>query len=169
MPEDKPCKLVQPPKISEHRKTKKKKRKKAAHSTSASGNKEKPLAVSLPPDAIPVSLLPLTHPGTSRGPLPKLRATSKKNREQRSGNDQKSKKQHKDPQALALSHRSSGSESLARVTEPSVQARESLRWEGALQDPLEEAQRLEQYRANRRQRYIAHREALSKETKQTLR
>lgn len=45
----------------------------------------------------------------------------------------------------------------------SVQTRESLRWEGALQDPQAEEKRLELYRANRRQRYISHREALLKE------
>jgi len=32
---------------------------------------------------------------------------------------------------------------------------DSLRWEGALEDPIAEAQRLEVYRANRRKRYMA--------------
>ncbi|TRZ02885.1 hypothetical protein DNTS_033255 [Danionella cerebrum] len=36
---------------------------------------------------------------------------------------------------------------------------DSLRWEGALEDPVAEAQRLEVYRANRRQRYIESRQA----------
>ncbi|MEQ2210285.1 hypothetical protein XENOCAPTIV_011066 [Xenoophorus captivus] len=55
------------------------------------------------------------------------------------------------------------------LKELGVQARESMRWEGVLQDPQEEAKRLERYRANRRQRYITHREAALKETQQTLR
>lgn len=42
----------------------------------------------------------------------------------------------------------------------SVQTRESLRWEAALEDPQAEDKRLELYRANRRQRYIARRERL---------
>lgn len=41
--------------------------------------------------------------------------------------------------------------------------RESLRWEGVLEDPQAEEKRLEVYRANRRQRYISHREALLRE------
>lgn len=41
--------------------------------------------------------------------------------------------------------------------------RESLRWEGVLDDPQAEEKRLEVYRANRRQRYISHREALLRE------
>ncbi|XP_058614458.1 protein LIAT1 isoform X2 [Onychostoma macrolepis] len=36
---------------------------------------------------------------------------------------------------------------------------DSLRWEGALEDPTAEAQRLEVYRANRRKRYLASRQA----------
>ncbi|KAK9955729.1 hypothetical protein ABG768_015585 [Culter alburnus] len=36
---------------------------------------------------------------------------------------------------------------------------DSLRWEGALEDPIAEAQRLEVYKANRRKRYMASRQA----------
>ncbi|KTG39717.1 hypothetical protein cypCar_00017962 [Cyprinus carpio] len=36
---------------------------------------------------------------------------------------------------------------------------DSLRWEGALEDPTAEAQRLEVYKANRRKRYMASRQA----------
>lgn len=43
-----------------------------------------------------------------------------------------------------------------------VHSRESLRWEGILEDPQDEEKRLKVYRANRRQRYISHREALLK-------
>ncbi|CAG5872637.1 unnamed protein product [Menidia menidia] len=115
-------------------------------------------------------MLPPKDPITTQGTPPKPRGTSKKNRGRSTGNDQKSKKCHKDSHApLKASQRSGGVETVAHVRDPSVQARESLRWEGVLQDPLEEAKRLEQYRANRRQRYIAHREALSTETRQTMR
>lgn len=55
------------------------------------------------------------------------------------------------------------------VAELSTQARDSLRWEGALEDPQAEEERMELYRANRRQRYISHREALLKESQCALR
>lgn len=35
----------------------------------------------------------------------------------------------------------------------------SLRWEGVLEDPVAEAQRLEMYKANRRKRYLASKQA----------
>ena len=41
-----------------------------------------------------------------------------------------------------------------RVDDLGARSRESLRWEGALEDPQAEERRLELYRANRRQRYI---------------
>jgi hypothetical protein len=34
-------------------------------------------------------------------------------------------------------------------------ARESLRWDGVLEDPVAEAERIEVYKANRRKRYLA--------------
>uniref|UniRef100_A0A3B1J368 Si:ch211-274p24.2 n=1 Tax=Astyanax mexicanus TaxID=7994 RepID=A0A3B1J368_ASTMX len=37
---------------------------------------------------------------------------------------------------------------------------ESLRWEGVLEDPAAELERLEVYRANRRKRYVAFRQTL---------
>nr|XP_055035508.1 LOW QUALITY PROTEIN: protein LIAT1 [Misgurnus anguillicaudatus] len=39
------------------------------------------------------------------------------------------------------------------------QEQDSLRWEGVLDDPVAEAQRLEVYRANRRKRYLASKQA----------
>lgn len=36
---------------------------------------------------------------------------------------------------------------------------DSLRWDGVLEDPVAEAQRLEVYRANRRKRYLALKQA----------
>ncbi|XP_062341800.1 protein LIAT1 [Osmerus eperlanus] len=53
-----------------------------------------------------------------------------------------------------------GAPSQACVVEISAQVKESLRWEGVLEDPLAEEKRLEVYRANRRQRYLVHRQAL---------
>ncbi|XP_046876665.1 protein LIAT1 isoform X2 [Hypomesus transpacificus] len=53
-----------------------------------------------------------------------------------------------------------GAPSQARMVEISAQVKESLRWEGVLEDPLAEEKRLEVYRANRRQRYLVHRQAL---------
>ncbi|XP_076836774.1 uncharacterized protein LOC143482314 [Brachyhypopomus gauderio] len=50
--------------------------------------------------------------------------------------------------------------------QPSSPAQESLRWDGVLEDPAAEAERLEVYRANRRKRYMASRQMLS-ETMQT--
>ncbi|RXN14355.1 LIAT1 [Labeo rohita] len=45
---------------------------------------------------------------------------------------------------------------------------DSLRWEGALEDPSAEAQRLEVYRANRRKRYMASRQAFLQNTQTGL-
>lgn len=56
-----------------------------------------------------------------------------------------------------------------RVAELDTQARESLRWEGVLEDPQAEEKRLELYMAHRRQRYVEHREALLRETQDALR
>lgn len=39
------------------------------------------------------------------------------------------------------------------------QEQDSLRWDGVLEDPVAEAQRLEVYRANRRKRYLASKQA----------
>lgn len=39
--------------------------------------------------------------------------------------------------------------------EVSAKSLESLRWEGVLDDPVSEAERLEVYKANRRKRYLA--------------
>ncbi|XP_047463483.1 protein LIAT1 [Mugil cephalus] len=156
MPEDKNCKLIQAPRSSDQKKKKKKKtRKKGTASSTALDNTEKPQAGSSP-------VSPQTS-GQPQGQLLKLTAAGKKNGLPGSG---RGKKRHKDsPALLTESQKSnmSGSQGL------SVQARESLRWEGVLQDPQAEAKRLDAYRANRRQRYIAHRETLIKETQVALR
>ncbi|XP_034406906.1 protein LIAT1 [Cyclopterus lumpus] len=163
MAEDK--QLLPPPTSSDNTKKKKKKKKKRKKVTApTTGHTEKPRAVSLPPETSPVSLLPPQSPGQPRGQLPKLQAASKKNGERLAGSDRRSKKHPKDsPAPLTATSKARGIGLLC------AQARESLRWEGVLEDPQAEEKRLELYRANRRQRYNAHRDALSKETQAALR
>lgn len=45
-----------------------------------------------------------------------------------------------------------------KAAEVSAESLESLRWEGVLDDPQAEAERLEVYKANRRKRYLAARQ-----------
>ncbi|XP_070839728.1 protein LIAT1 [Chaetodon trifascialis] len=165
MPEDKNG--LQSSSRSEKKKKKKKKRKRATAPTAPPGSTEKPQAVSLPPETPPVSLLPPQSPDQPRDQLPRLRATSKKDGEQFAGSSRRSKKHSKDsPSLLTETNKTSGSGAPVQgyVAELSAQARESLRWEGVLEDPHAEEKRLELYRANRRQRYLLHREALLNET-----
>lgn len=122
----------------------------------------------MPPETLPMSLLPHRSliSGQSQSQLPKPRTASKKDRERPARSGRKSKKHTKDlTSLLTVTSKTSESESPVQrfVAEVSTQARESLRWEGVLKDPQAEERRLEVYRANRRQRYIAHREALLKE------
>ncbi|XP_051258028.1 protein LIAT1 [Dicentrarchus labrax] len=166
MTEDENCKPPQSPRSSTKKKKKKKKRKKATVSITSAENTEKPHAVSLPPETLLVSLLYPQSPAQPQGQLPKLRATSK-DRERLVGSGQSSKKHPKDsPSLLTETNNNSGSGSPEQgyAAELSTQARESLRWEGVLEDPQAEEKRLELYKANRRQRYISHREAVVKET-----
>lgn len=133
---------------------------------------EKPQAVSLPPETLPVSLLPPQSPGQPRGLLPKLRATSKKDGERLAGSGRRSRRHLKNsPALLAATNKTSGNGAPAQgcVAELNAQARESLRWEGVLEDPQAEEKRMELYRANRRQRYVSHREALVKGAQHELR
>ncbi|XP_059207931.1 protein LIAT1 [Centropristis striata] len=151
MPENKNCKLLQPSRSCDSnnnnnnnskrkKKKKKKKRKKANASTTPPKNTDKP-----PAETSPASMQPPQSPGPSpvRVQLPKLRGSGRRSRKD----------------SPAPRHRTGSSS-----RELSIQARESLRWEGALEDPQAEEERLELYRANRRQRYIAHRDAPIKET-----
>ncbi|XP_076606981.1 uncharacterized protein LOC143332973 [Chaetodon auriga] len=166
MPEDKNGTLLQSSSRSEKKK-KKKKRKRTTAPTAPPGSTEKPQAVSLPPETPPVSLLPPKCPDQARDQLPRLRATSKKDGEQFAGSSRRSKKHSKDsPSLLTETNKTSGSGAPVQgyVAELSAQARESLRWEGVLEDPRAEEKRLELYRANRRQRYLSHREAPLNET-----
>ncbi|TNN66428.1 Protein LIAT1 [Liparis tanakae] len=152
-------KQLLPPRASSDDTKKNKKKKKRKKTTPTTGNTEKPRAVSLPPETSPVSPLNPQSPDQPRGQLPKLRAAGKKNGERLAGSGRRSKKhQHKDPLAPpTAAHRAS---SVGRL---GAQARESLRWEGVLEDPQAEERRLELYRANRRQRYNAHRDALAEQ------
>ena len=133
---------------------------------------EEPQAVSLPPETSPMSLPPRKSPGQPRVQLPKLRATGKKEGERLDGSGRGSKKYPKDlPAPLTGTNKTSrsGAPVQGYVSELSTQARESLRWEGVLEDPQAEEKRLELYRANRRLRYITHRGALLKEIQVALR
>ncbi|KAM7374516.1 hypothetical protein PAMP_007169 [Pampus punctatissimus] len=158
MPEDQNCKLLQPSRSTDKKRKKnlkKKKRKKTTASIDPPEDTEKR----------PTDL------GQPRGQLSKLRATSKDG-EWLAGSGRTSKKHPEDsPALLTTTNKTNSSAAPAQgyVSELSAQARESLRWEGVLEDPQAEEKRLELYRANRRQRYIAHREALLKETQDTLR
>lgn len=128
--------------------------------------------VSLPPETLPVSSLPPQFLDPSQGHLPKLRITGKTNGEQLAGSCRRTKKQLKDSLLLLTAtneNRGGRAPAKGSVDELSAQTMESLRWDGVLEDPQAEEKRLELYRANRRQRYISHREALLKENQLALR
>lgn len=132
----------------------------------------KPQTICLPPETSGVSLLTPVCPVKPRGQQSKFRADSKKDRDWLAGSGHRRKMHSKDSLAILTSTNkssSSGGQPQGCVAELGVHARESLRWEGTLEDPMAEEKRLELYRANRRQRYITHREALLKETLDTLR
>lgn len=136
---------------------------------------DNPQAASLPPETPLVSLLAPQIPGRSPGRLSKLRSASKKDGERRAGSGRRSTKHLKEsPTPLTVTNKTRGGGDggvtvQGYVAELSTQARDSLRWEGALEDPQAEEERMELYRANRRQRYISHREALFKESQCALR
>lgn len=150
MPEDKSAK---PPPQPQKKKKKKKKQKAEGTSTSPKDT-DKPHPVSSEP-------LVLLTMGPPRGQLPKLKSPSKKDPGRLSEGKRKGKKSS--PSLFSWFCTSNGSPVQSYVAQLSTQARESLRWEGALDDPQEEENRLELYRANRRQRYIQHREMQLKE------
>lgn len=117
--------------------------------------------MSLPPETSTVSLLPPQSPDEDRGLRSKLRASSKTDGGCFAGSGRRRIKHLKDSRAPQ-------SGALSQGYVPELSAKESLRWEGVLEDPQAEEKRLELYRAKRRQRYIAHREALLKETQGSL-
>ncbi|CAL1573147.1 unnamed protein product [Knipowitschia caucasica] len=129
MGDDHSCKPPPPT----HKKKKKKKKSRKSDSTSPK-DADKPE---------PPVLLSITPP---QPPLPKLKASPKKDSKKGS---RKSKK------PLLLAPGSSVESFLSRL---SGEARETVRWEGALEDPEMEEQRLEVYKANRRERYVQERE-----------
>lgn len=116
------------------------------------------------------SLSPLLTPptGHARDQLPKAKACSREDGERGGCSGRRTKKQLKPVMALSKGTDENNiikAPSQGDVAELSAQARESLRWEGVQEDPLAEEKRLEVYRANRRQRYLAHRQALFEDTK----
>lgn len=88
---------------------------------------------------------------------PKLRPLSMQDGGKHSGNGGRRKK-HSKKAETSLTPRNGTSGCSGQVL-----GVESLRWEGMLEDPQAEEERLEVYRANRRQRYVSHREALLRE------
>ncbi|KAJ0004002.1 hypothetical protein NQD34_010216 [Periophthalmus magnuspinnatus] len=144
MPDDKPP--SQPQK-------KKKKRKKKPGSTTSPKDEDKPHPEPCVPPVLPAV-------GPLRAPLPKLKSTPKKDSERGSRKSKKST-----VSLFSLVCKSGGSPVQRFLSQLNDPARESVRWEGVLDDPLKEEQRLEVYRANRRQRYLRHREMEQQETK----
>ncbi|XP_059911888.1 protein LIAT1 [Gadus macrocephalus] len=125
----------------ERKKTRRRRRRKTASVPTKSGHsishleedKDNPGSI-LPPSTLSVSLPPLPGPG----PPQALKGRDKEGAPHWSNN----------PPPLA-------SPTTRGVPELSAQARGSLRWEGELDDPLAEGERLELYKARRRQRYLA--------------
>ncbi|KAJ8377571.1 hypothetical protein AAFF_G00255890 [Aldrovandia affinis] len=78
--------------------------------------------------------------GRCAGPQAESRSRKPREEEEEKEEEKKEEKEEKaEPPAPSLSR----------------QAQESLRWEGALDDPVAEAERMEIYRANRRRRYLS--------------
>lgn len=131
----------------------------------------KPPGVSSLPETLPASTLPPEHLGNSQDLLPDNTTSRSKNGEHFIGRANK-KHLKASPLLLMLTSKSGGSGAQAEentVDDLCVQTKESLRWEGVLEDTQAEEKRLELYRANRRQRYVSHREALLKEVQQASR
>ncbi|TWW75061.1 hypothetical protein D4764_14G0010640 [Takifugu flavidus] len=169
MPEDRTCQLLQSSRSPDVRKKKRKKRKKAITS-SPSENRVKPQGVSSLPENLQVSTLPPEHLDVSQACLPENTTSRTKDGEHFNGRAQGYKKHLKgSPSLLRLTRKTGGSGGQAQgntADDGCMQARESLRWEGVLEDLQAEEKRLQLYRANRRQRYVSHREALLKEVQQ---
>ncbi|XP_057677270.1 protein LIAT1 [Corythoichthys intestinalis] len=102
----------------------------------------------LPDEANPVVKAPEVVQVTTvpRGQMSKRRGACKKNKEP-----------PREPQPNHTKAESPVEE--PEVAELDMQVRECLRWEGVLEDPWAEQERLEEYRANRRRRYAAQRDA----------
>ncbi|XP_061755200.1 protein LIAT1 [Nerophis ophidion] len=122
---------------------KKKKRKKKVFAASLTS----PQHSAKPPEAVHLTLMPACP--RARGQTSKLRVTCKKSKDRAPAD--------KPVKELSASRRI-GPVRASCVAELSAQARESLRWEEAVEDPQAEEERLEVYRANRRRRYVAQQE-----------
>ncbi|XP_054907385.1 protein LIAT1 [Poeciliopsis prolifica] len=118
----------------------------------------------------PGSLSPISSQDPGQTQLSKFRATGTKPKDNFSRGAGKAKERQKDTRShQPASHTINNNKVPAHLMKAAVQAMDSLRWEGVLPDPQEEEKRLERYRANRRQRYIIHREALLKEAQYAMR
>ncbi|XP_061905153.1 protein LIAT1 [Entelurus aequoreus] len=126
---------------SEDKKKKRKKKKGFAASLTSTQHSAKP------PEAVHLTLTPACP--RPRGQTSKLRVACKKSKDRPPAD--------KPVKELSASRRS-GATRACRVAELSAQARESLRWEEAVEDPQAEEERLEVYRVNRRRRYVAQQE-----------
>ncbi|XP_072301594.1 protein LIAT1 [Eucyclogobius newberryi] len=136
-------KSSEPPPHLQKRKKKKKRQKADSSSSPKDADKPHP-ALPVPP------VLPTISP--PRPPPPGLKSTPKQ------GSEKGGRRKRSPASLLSLLGRSGASPVQSFLSRLSGPARESVRWEGALDDPLKEEQRLEVYRANRRQRYVRHRE-----------
>ncbi|XP_028839165.1 protein LIAT1 [Denticeps clupeoides] len=77
----------------------------------------------------------------------------------------KSSKCNRKPTELGLSQEAALHPSVVEsARDPEDQSLESLRWNGVLDDPAAEAQRLEVYKANRRKRYLTLQQATKHES-----
>lgn len=130
----------------------------------------KPQGVASLLENLQVSTLPPEHLGVSQDHRPENTTPRRKDGDHFTGRAQRCEKQPKGSSSLLmLTRKTCGSGAQAQgntADDGCMQASESLRWEGVLEEPRAEEKRLELYRANRRQRYISHREAFLKEVQQ---
>ncbi|XP_034033313.1 protein LIAT1-like [Thalassophryne amazonica] len=145
-------------------KKKKRKRKKTAASAAPQKTQEK---LKLPETSQAASLSSKYQPEDSPD---QLQGKSRKDSEWPGGGGIRNTGHPQDPLLLlTMRNKANNSGELAAwehvEEELGAEARESLRWEGVLADRHAEEKRLELYRAKRRQRYIAHREAEARAVK----
>ncbi|KAJ3589836.1 hypothetical protein NHX12_010677 [Muraenolepis orangiensis] len=113
------------------------------------------LPVSLPPSPLPVSLPPLPCPGQ---PMALVINGGQKAEGGAALNHSTEDPPLASSSTATTTTKADGAACIGDPSEWDAQARESLRWEGVLEEPLAEEERLEVYRARRRQRYLALRQ-----------
>ncbi|XP_016529919.1 protein LIAT1 [Poecilia formosa] len=159
MADESTCNKLLPQRVSDLRKNKKR------NNASATDSKLKANPGNL---SCSFSRLPPQDPGQIQ--VSNFRATDTKPKDNLSRGSRKAKERQRDSKShLAATRTTSNNKVPAHVMKAAIQTMDSLRWEGALPDPQEEEKRLEHYRANRRQRYITHREGLWKEAHYAMR